>query len=596
MLTRAAGKSPNLHQSASKLCFHPRSLPQGNRFTGTIPPSYGNASSLTILSLASNQLTGSVPASFRDGFITLLDLSNNALSGNLSYNVNLPPTLIKLDVSNNNIASLDSTFCPNTTASALLTSILCFNNPISFPGCLPGGYCGTASPPPSPPPFSSPRPSPPPLPPFSSPRPGPPPPPPFPPFSSPSPLFTSPSFSPPLPTSSPSPPPTSPSPPPASPSPPPSPPNPPSPPRPVSSDGTVAAAQQTVASALSALQNGDATGAISLVQAATNLLNGDGVRDTQEAAFQRQAILQVINSALVLAPVSTPTDGATAAVLLSNVTRNTSQITPQAQSLASQALVTVASAPPQAVAAAGTAQALLNSASNVSAAALTTIAQSAPSVDPSVLPNLLTVTDRVATTQVAQLTAAGQSTSFTTPQIQLTVQLIAPNQTTAGVFAAPITAPGSAASFDPLPASALASVPASEKVQSQFVSLGFDPYSDAASQTKRTGVTRLKFSTASSGAEVAVRALNEPITFTLPAVPGLTDASSGAGAASAAGLKADCAFWDPAASRYSTDGCAALPNPLPAGVAATWNSGIVAKSQADLYKVRWMHARRCKLV
>ena len=59
---------------------------------------------------------------------------------------------------------------------------------------------------------------------------------------------------------------------------------------------------------------------------------------------------------------------------------------------------------------------------------------------------------------------------------------------------------------------------------------------------------RLSFARA-DGSEVAVRNLSAAIRFTMPAPPAL-----------AADTAASCRFWDAAAQRLSTDGCAALPS------------------------------------
>ena len=74
-----------------------------------------------------------------------------------------------------------------------------------------------------------------------------------------------------------------------------------------------------------------------------------------------------------------------------------------------------------------------------------------------------------------------------------------------------------------------------------------------------SGTTRLAFSSAADGKPVAVSGLSSPITFTLPASAGVNNET-----------QAQCVFWSDAAGAYSTAGCAALPNPLPCGLAAYW--------------------------
>ena len=137
------------------------------------------------------------------------------------------------------------------------------------------------------------------------------------------------------------------------------------------------------------------------------------------------------------------------------------------------------------------------------------------------------------------------------------------------LFSQPLTAPGSAASFSPLPPSALAQ--ASGPVQTHFIGLAFDAHaSDDSAKKGTTGTTRLEFKSA-SGAAVPVSGLSTPITFTLPASPTL-----------GVGKTAGCVFYDTAAGNYSSAGCAALPNPLPSGIAAGWVPNATVSSAAQL--------------
>jgi hypothetical protein len=139
-------------------------------------------------------------------------------------------------------------------------------------------------------------------------------------------------------------------------------------------------AQQSVSSALQAIASDDAAAALSLVQAAVNLLNLQGISDLPEAIYQRQVILEIINTALAIAPITNASYAGTTAVLLQNVTRTAQQINPSAQALASLALDTVASAPGAVATAPDTVQAILNSASNVSSATLGTLLVTPPLV------------------------------------------------------------------------------------------------------------------------------------------------------------------------------------------------------------------------
>lgn len=83
--------------------------------------------------------------------------------------------------------------------------------------------------------------------------------------------------------------------------------------------------------------------------------------------------------------------------------------------------------------------------------------------------------------------------------------------------------------------------------------------------TSTGGITRLRFTAADSGEEIPVTRLRQAILFSVPAPPGLGPAGPGLPTA-----QAQCAFWAPAEGRFSGDGCAAAPNPLPPGHAAAW--------------------------
>ncbi len=108
-------------------------------------------------------------------------------------------------------------------------------------------------------------------------------------------------------------------------------------------------------------------------------------------------------------------------------------------------------------------------------------------------------------------------------------------------------------------------------VRTQFASLTFDPYATTYDPTS-TGVTRLAFST-TSGDEIPVAGLATPITFTLPALAGLTGGAE---------VKATCQFWDTAALSYSTAGCIGIPDPRPAGHVLEWVPGFTVTTDAEM--------------
>ena len=200
---------------------------------------------------------------------------------------------------------------------------------------------------------------------------------------------------------------------------------------------------------------------------------------------------------------------------------------------------------------------------------------------------------------------------ISTPSIQVSVSLDDPADMGAAsrLFAAPITAPGATTSFDPLPPTALAA--ATGPVLTNFISLAFvrahpqtarrargrsaprtrgrecapaaraqDPHGgNTTAATGRTGITQLAFKDAADGSVVPVANLSTPITFTLPPSAGVGN-----------GTQAVCVFWDEAALEYSSEGCAALPNPLPRGLTASWlaDAYVAGGPPAAALAMRWV--------
>ena len=73
-----------------------------------------------------------------------------------------------------------------------------------------------------------------------------------------------------------------------------------------------------------------------------------------------------------------------------------------------------------------------------------------------------------------------------------------------------------------------------------------------------------------------MQGLTEPIEFSLP----LT-------ARTAAEVSAvSCLYWDEPSQTYSSDGCAAQPNPAPAGASLFWKNGAALPRDAN-GTVRW---------
>jgi hypothetical protein len=151
------------------------------------------------------------------------------------------------------------------------------------------------------------------------------------------------------------------------------------------------------------------------------------------------------------------------------------------------------------------------------------------------------------------------------------VAVSAPGST--ALFETRLSANGSASSFAPMPAGLFAnSGDTSAGVRTQFASLTFDPYLNVTT----SGVTRLAFTSAAAGnAPLEVSGLTTPIYFNMSAVTIAT-----------AGEKAQCQFWDIAASppAYLTAGCSGLPNPLPASADAQvfWTPGFSTLTDAGM--------------
>jgi hypothetical protein len=197
-----------------------------------------------------------------------------------------------------------------------------------------------------------------------------------------------------------------------------------------------------------------------------------------------------------------------------------------------------------------------------------------------VLPTVMAVVTNLTGSMLSGMPPGAPAATVSSPNIQALVQVdvVASADASSRLFAAPITAPGSASSFAPLPASLFAAASGSSgaapaAVCTTFHSLTFDPFTGAANST---GVTRLLFTDAADGSEVPVAGLAAPIYFTLPPVSGLSGAADGSGA------KAACQFWDTDASAYATHGCVGIPDPQPANHTLSWLDNFSAATDADM--------------
>ena len=351
--------------------------------------------------------------------------------------------------------------------------------------------------------------------------------------------------------------------------------------------------------ATAALQSGDASAALQVVGGLAALLNSDvtstsstpsggGAPSSADveaadaaAATQRASLLAIVASA-VSQSAGTPLPAAaveSTAALVSELVSAPSQLSGDGAASALSVLGAVASAgaavspvAAQSVAAALSAVALAPSSSSTSSGSGS--GSSTGSGDggssSSSSPNLgavLGVLDSLAASQASGMAVPGQAAaSVSTAVIQMSVSLDEP--TSGRLFDAPLTAPGSVSSFDALPPGALAA--AGGAVSTLFIALAFDPHGNGSS------MTRLAFTDVSGGGSIVpVENLTTPLLFTLPPVP------------AANGTRAQCAWWDVAASAYSGGACAPLPSPHPPGHVLAFVPGFDASAGPASLAAAW---------
>jgi hypothetical protein len=301
-----------------------------------------------------------------------------------------------------------------------------------------------------------------------------------------------------------------------------------------------------------ALAGGNAAGASSLAGAMAALLN-DPTATATTSDEQQQAARGELLATLTDAASRTTTPGTLSAAAAATANVVSGSLSAAGAADAVGLLGTLAGAPGGTLplAAAGSVAGSLSSLGS--------------STNASLLSSLSGVVSQLGSSCLAQLSAPGESFVVSSGGVQMALSL---NDAGAGssLFSAPLTVEGSAASFAPLPAGALANAPAGVPVQTTFSALAFDPFTGS---TTSTGVVRLAFSSPDGG-EISVRDLAQPITFAMPAL------------ALAEGMQAVCRFWDEPAGAFSTDGCATMPNPAPAAsfLALAWKTDIVLSSPA----------------
>ena len=185
------------------------------------------------------------------------------------------------------------------------------------------------------------------------------------------------------------------------------------------------------------------------------------------------------------------------------------------------------------------------------AGALSSVVNSAVSSNPAALATVSNVMGNLQTSQASALVSslgagtASVSATTSTATIQSLVLVTPP-----GAPPQALTAPGSPSAFSPMPAGLLP--PTTSPVVTQFLSLAFDANSAgaAASNMSVAGTTRLAF-TNPDNTPIVVANAQKPILFSLPKVNLVGE------------TQASCAWWDPVALKYSTQGCSGVPNPQP---------------------------------
>ena len=349
--------------------------------------------------------------------------------------------------------------------------------------------------------------------------------------------------------------------------------------------------------ATAALQSGDSSAALQVVGGLAALLNSDvssgstpssgggggtggSVADTSAAdaaaAAQRASLLAIVASAVNSAGSSGVAMPAAAvestAALVSQLVSSPSKMSSAGAASALAVLGAVASAGASVSPAA--AQSVANALSAVAFAPSSSSSSSGGSGSSSSSSSssssngglVLNVLSSLAASQASGMAVPGQApVSVVTPVIRMSVSL----DTADGgrLFQAPLTAPGAASTFDPLPPGTLDA--ANGAVSTIFLALAFDPHGSGKS------MTRLAFSDADTGSAVPVHNLSAPLLFTLPP------------AQLPNGTRAQCAWWDAASATYSGDACTALPSPYPPGHNLSFATDFDASSGPASLTMAW---------
>jgi hypothetical protein len=313
--------------------------------------------------------------------------------------------------------------------------------------------------------------------------------------------------------------------------------------------------------AVADLQRGEAPAALQVVAGLASLLNDADANNNTEAATQQRAILLSIVAAAVNqssgALVDAPAAVESTAALVLRLVAVPAQLSDAGAASALAVLGSIASA----------GSAVSPVAAQSVADALSSVVQSdaAAASSGGTLSAVLDVLGALAGSQASGLAVPGQAAATVmTSALSMLVALDAADSPR--LLQQPITAPGSASSFDPLGPDALAAANGAA-VSTVFLSTRFDGHGGASSNNTG-GMTRLAFS--SGGEALTVAGLSTPILFSMPA------------STLAADQQASCAWWDDAAAAYITAGCTALPSPHPPGHDLAFAPGFVASGPGSL--------------
>ncbi|KAK3278492.1 hypothetical protein CYMTET_13573, partial [Cymbomonas tetramitiformis] len=347
-------------------------------------------------------------------------------------------------------------------------------------------------------------------------------------------------------------------------------------------------AKDLTSSASDALWNGDAEGALVLVDGATGLLEGDATEDA-EAVQRRMAMreellgnVEAVKSALF--PTSSSVERLAGS--MQSLTAEVGELSEgsQAQSMALlEGLVGDTLADPAGAGlTGGGAQAICGSLASLNGVQNATRAGEVAIVMTQMAGSMLhgaasgeagseVVADGLAMKVERNTGSDATSPMYTNPVVTDGAAVSFPSAL-AGLLA-PAATPPAAADCNGTSCGELGgfTAVAAVDVDTRLMVSAVDPFGDVpdARAAATSAVTTIALS-AGGGDEIAVQALNEAIIFSIAL-------STPAGGASESVLQGAmrCAFWNATLEAYSSAGCTQLPNPAPEGASLYWRSRYV---------------------